>query len=109
MKILLLLKILLKGYLKLPAQTENKFVSVYNPVLNTVVKAYRTGDIIKLSTDGEIEFIGRDDDVVKVNGSYLVALNEVEKRFSLYLAMILILTLLLFLLRILRLLFFFCC
>ncbi len=76
------IKNIAKGYLKLPAQTENKFVSVYNPVLNTVVKAYRTGDIVKLSTDGEIEFVGRDDDVVKVNGGYLVALNEVEKKIQ---------------------------
>lgn len=76
------IKNIAKGYLNLPAQTENKFVSVYNPVLNKVVKAYITGDIVKLSTDGEIEFIGRDDDVVKVNGGYLVALNEVEKKIQ---------------------------
>ena len=35
-----------------------------------MVRAYRTGDMAKLTDTGEIEFIGRDDDVVKVNGGY---------------------------------------
>lgn len=71
-----------KGYLNLPEQTQKKFISIYHPILKTMVRAYRTGDIVKLTTDGEIEFIGRDDDVVKVNGGYLVALNEVEKKIQ---------------------------
>ena len=58
------------------------FVTIYNPITQENVKAYKTGDIVKLSTTGEIEFIGRDDDVVKVNGGYLVALNEVEKKIQ---------------------------
>lgn len=68
-----------KGYLNLPTQTESKFIEIFNPILNKFVKAYKTGDIAKITKDLEIEFIGRDDDVVKVNGGYLVALNEVER------------------------------
>lgn len=68
-----------KGYLNLPTQTESKFIKIFNPILNKFVTAYKTGDIAKITKDLEIEFIGRDDDVVKVNGGYLVALNEVER------------------------------
>lgn len=71
-----------KGYLNLPEQTQNKFTWIYHPILDRKVKAYRTGDIVKINKHLEIEFIGRDDDVVKVNGGYLVALNEVENRIQ---------------------------
>ena len=71
-----------KGYLNLPKQTEKKFINIYNPIIKEMVRAYRTGDMAKLTDTGEIEFIGRDDDVVKVNGGYLVALNEVEKKIQ---------------------------
>ena len=77
-----LLKIQLGGYLNLPEQTKNRFVKIYNPILKKKVNAYRTGDIAKINKNLEIEFIGRNDDVVKVNGGYLVALNEVETRIQ---------------------------
>ena len=57
-------------------------MNVSNPIINKYVKAYRTGDIVKINKNSEIEFIGRDDDVVKVNGGYLVALNEVEYKLQ---------------------------
>lgn len=71
-----------KGYLHLPEQTQKRFIQIYHPILKKMVNAYRTGDIVKLTKNLEIEFIGRDDDVVKVNGGYLVALNEVEKKIQ---------------------------
>jgi len=71
-----------KGYLNLPEQTNKKFVSIYNPIINSYVRAYKTGDIVKINNNLEIDFIGRTDDIVKVNGGYLVALNEVEKRIN---------------------------
>lgn len=71
------------GYLNLPEQTKKRFIEFYNPISNSVVKAYKTGDIARIKNNSfEIEFIGRNDDIVKVNGGYLVALNEVEKRIS---------------------------
>lgn len=71
-----------KGYLNLPAQTKGKFLEIFHPILNKKVKAYLTGDVVKINKQLEIEFIGRDDDVVKVNGGYLVALNEVQNRIQ---------------------------
>lgn len=67
-----------KGYLNLDKITNEKFINIYNSVINEEIKAYKTGDIVKINDNLEIEFIGRDDDVVKVNGGYLIALNEVE-------------------------------
>ena len=71
-----------KGYLNLPEQTSKKFIKFYNPICGSIVNGYKTGDIVKINNNLEIEFIGRNDDIVKVNGGYLVALNEVEKRVS---------------------------
>lgn len=76
------IKNIASGYLHLPEQTKNRFIEIYNPILKKKVHAYRTGDIAKINKNLEIEFIGRDDDVVKVNGGYLVALNEVETRIQ---------------------------
>lgn len=69
-----------KGYLNLPEQTKNRFVKIFNPLINKEVTAYKTGDIAKINSKLEIEFIGRTDDMVKINGGYLVALNEVEQK-----------------------------
>ena len=72
------IKNIAKGYLNLDKQTNEKFIEVYNPLLNKKVKAYRTGDSAKINKNLEIDYIGRNDDIVKVNGGYLVALNEVQ-------------------------------
>lgn len=69
-----------KGYLNLPEQTKNRFIKLFNPLTNKEVNAYKTGDIAKINSKLEIEFIGRTDDMVKINGGYLVALNEVEQK-----------------------------
>lgn len=74
------IKNIAKGYLNLEDQTKEKFVEIYNPILDKTVKAYKTGDAAKINKNLEIEFIGRNDDVVKVNGGYLVALNEVQNK-----------------------------
>ncbi len=71
-----------QGYLNLPEQTSKKFIKIYNPLLKKNVSAYRTGDLAKITINREIEFLGRNDDIVKVNGSYLVALNEVENKIQ---------------------------
>lgn len=76
------IKNIAKGYLNLPEQTQNSFVLLYNPLLQKQVRAYKTGDIAKINKHLELEYIGRTDDMVKINGGYLVALNEVENKIS---------------------------
>lgn len=70
------------GYLNLPEQTSKRFIKFYNPICGYEVSGYKTGDIAKINEKLEIEFIGRNDDIVKVNGGYLVALNEVEAKIA---------------------------
>lgn len=76
------IKNIANGYLNLPEQTDARFTKFYNPITNSLVHAYKTGDIAKINDNLELEFIGRNDDIVKVNGGYLVALNEVETRIN---------------------------
>lgn len=66
-----------RGYFKRPELTAEKFVN--NPFrtdANAVM--YRTGDRVKLHEDGNIEFIARIDNQVKIRGQR-VELGEIEK------------------------------
>ncbi|TCK55875.1 non-ribosomal peptide synthase protein (TIGR01720 family)/amino acid adenylation domain-containing protein [Flavobacterium sp. 90] len=62
------------GYLNQPELTKQKFVD--NP-FNAKGKMYKTGDLGKWSTDGVMEYIGRSDDQVKING-HRIELGEIE-------------------------------
>ena len=73
------IKNIAKGYLHLPESTKERFIKLYNPILKKNVNAYKTGDIAKINDQLEVDFIGRNDDMVKVNGGYLVAINEVNQ------------------------------
>ncbi|MHC0065903.1 amino acid adenylation domain-containing protein [Nostoc sp. UIC 10890] len=68
---------LARGYLNRPDLTEQKFVP--NPFDNS--KLYKTGDLARYLSDGNIEFLGRIDDLVKVRG-FRVELGEVEAVLS---------------------------
>ncbi|RAJ11150.1 non-ribosomal peptide synthase protein (TIGR01720 family)/amino acid adenylation domain-containing protein [Chitinophaga skermanii] len=57
-------------YLNRPIETAASFVDAENE------RWYRTGDIVSVSEDGELVFIGRKDEQVKVNG-HRVELNEI--------------------------------
>lgn len=61
------------GYLKNPVRTAERFVR--HP--GTGEKLYATGDLGRYLGDGNIEFLGRQDNLVKING-YRVELGEVE-------------------------------
>ncbi|WP_040495885.1 non-ribosomal peptide synthetase, partial [Fulvivirga imtechensis] len=62
-----------KGYLNRSDLNEQKFTKV--PFSDEVV--YRTGDIAKWSADGNLEFLGRKDNQVKIRG-HRIELGEIE-------------------------------
>jgi thioester reductase-like protein len=65
---------LARGYLNLPIETLRKFV------LDPFIKGermYSTGDLCRYNADGNIEYIGRIDDQVKVRG-HRIELGEIE-------------------------------
>ncbi|KJD32012.1 hypothetical protein PW52_16000 [Tamlana sedimentorum] len=67
---------LAEGYLNNPSLTNEKFVDWTNADGKTL-KIYRTGDIAKYLPDGNIEFLGRQDDQVKISG-HRIELAEIE-------------------------------
>jgi len=68
---------LARGYRNRPALTKERFVP--NPFANGSgsAKLYRTGDRARALANGEIEFLGRLDDQIKIRG-YRVELDEIS-------------------------------
>lgn len=68
---------LARGYLNLPELTEDRFIN--NPFTDKkdYTKLYKTGDLVRRLSNGEIEYIGRDDFQVKIRG-YRIELSEIE-------------------------------
>ncbi|MGF1937503.1 MAG: non-ribosomal peptide synthetase [Nostoc sp. ChiQUE02] len=67
---------LAQGYLNRPELTIEKFIS--NPFSDKKgARLYKTGDLARYQTDGNIEFLGRIDNQVKIRG-FRIELSEIE-------------------------------
>ena len=65
-----------EGYLNRPDKTAEVFIM--NPFdAGKYDKVYRTGDIVRYRSDGNIDFVGRNDGQVKIRG-FRIELSEVE-------------------------------
>lgn len=69
-------KCLAEGYLGNERLTKEKFIFI-QPSGTGSIRAYRTGDMARYLPDGNIEFLGRKDEQVKISG-HRIELAEVE-------------------------------
>lgn len=67
-----------RGYWKRPELTDERFIS--NPFSKSMDKIYKTGDLGKFLSNGEIQCLGRIDHQVKIRG-YRIELEEIEHWF----------------------------
>ncbi len=77
---------LARGYLNRPELTAERFIK--NPFQteeekkqNKNERIYKTGDLVRMLSDGNIEYIGRNDFQVKIRG-YRIELGEIENRIQ---------------------------
>lgn len=70
--------LLAMGYLKLPAKTTEAFLpDVTWPGFTEPKRLYKTGDLVRYTEDGSLEYLGRKDNQVKIRGQR-VEIGEIE-------------------------------
>ncbi|WP_320775621.1 non-ribosomal peptide synthetase [Streptomyces sp. CRN 30] len=67
-----------KGYLDDPEEQARRFVRLDPAETGFDGVLYRTGDLVRCDADGRLEYVGRADDQMKING-YRIAPGEVER------------------------------
>jgi amino acid adenylation domain-containing protein len=77
---------LARGYLNRPELTDERFIP--NPFSDSPTeRLYKTGDLVRYLSDGNIEYVGRIDDQVKVRG-FRIELGEIEAALSQHLSLL---------------------
>ncbi|MDK8182713.1 non-ribosomal peptide synthetase [Paenibacillus sp. UMB4589-SE434] len=74
---------LARGYYDDPDMTSSKFIAVQGTGHHGAERLYKTGDLVRCGLDGSLQFVGRQDDQVKVRGVRL-HLGEVEAQLITY-------------------------
>lgn len=69
------------GYLNQPELTAERFIELSGLAADAKVRVYDTGDQARYLSDGEIQFLGRNDHQVKISG-YRIELGEIESVIS---------------------------
>ena len=64
-----------KGYVGRPDLTAERFIKL--PGVPELSDVYKTGDLVRLQTDGRLDYIGRNDNQVKVRG-FRIELGDIE-------------------------------
>jgi bacitracin synthase 3 len=70
-----------EGYWKLPDITKEKFTTI--KIGENLVKIYRTGDLGRYNEYGQLEYLGRTDNQVKLRG-YRIELSEIDSQAILH-------------------------
>jgi amino acid adenylation domain-containing protein len=71
---------LARGYMNRPDLTAEKFFD-FRLSDGKSIKAYHTGDLVKLTSEGELDYLGRMDNQIKIRG-FRIELGDIEAQIS---------------------------